>query len=71
VALRKLVEQARRDSKDADRIRQAQESAYRFMSAMAGNELGYEERCVRSSPEILTDSACSPGNGQAMFEAIR
>lgn len=43
VALRKLVEQARRDSKDADRIRQAQESAYRFMSAMAGNELGYEE----------------------------
>jgi hypothetical protein len=43
VALRKLVEQARRVNADKDRVRAAQEAAYRFMSAMAGNEPGYEE----------------------------
>ncbi len=43
VTLRKLVEQARRASAEADRLRQAREAAYRFMSAMAGNEPGYEE----------------------------
>ena len=43
VALRKLVEQARRASLSADRKRAAQESAFRFMSAMAGDRAGYEE----------------------------
>jgi hypothetical protein len=43
VALRKLVEQARRASTDADRLRAAQESAYRFMTTMAGDQPGYEE----------------------------
>jgi hypothetical protein len=43
VALRKLVEEARRVRATDDRIRQAQEAAYRFMSAMAGNEPGFEE----------------------------
>lgn len=43
VALRKLVEQARRVNGDKDRVRQAQEAAYRFMSAIAGNEPGFEE----------------------------
>ena len=43
VALRKLVEQARRTSGDRDRVRAAQESAYRFMSAIAGNLPGFEE----------------------------
>ena len=43
VALRKLVEQARRDNDGRDRIRRAQESAYRFMSAMAGDRRGFEE----------------------------
>jgi len=43
VALRKLVDKARRTSGDADRIRAAQEAAYRFMSAVAGNLPGYEE----------------------------
>jgi uncharacterized protein len=43
VALRKLVEQARRVNAGKDRIREAQEAAYRFMSAMAGNEAGFEE----------------------------
>jgi hypothetical protein len=43
VALRKLVEEARRVNSGKDRIRQAQESAYRFISAMAGDEVGFEE----------------------------
>ncbi len=43
VALRKLVEQARRTNQEKDRLRLAQEAAYRFMSTMAGNEPGFEE----------------------------
>lgn len=43
VALRKLVEQARRAHGERDQIRQAQESSYRFMAAMAGNQPGFEE----------------------------
>jgi hypothetical protein len=43
VALRKLVEQARRSSKEADRLREAQQAAYRFMSATAGDSPGYED----------------------------
>ncbi len=43
VALRKLVEGARRTSADADRKRRCQEAAYRFATALAGNQAGYEE----------------------------
>ena len=43
VALRKLVEAARRANEGKDRVRQSQEAAYRFMSAMAGNRPGFEE----------------------------
>ena len=43
VALRKLVEQARKANLGTDRVRIAQEAAYRFMSAMCGNEPGFEE----------------------------
>jgi hypothetical protein len=43
VALRKLVDQARRDSGDRDRRRAANEAAYRFVTAMAGDRPGYEE----------------------------
>jgi len=43
VALRKLVEQARRGNQDADRVRRSREAAFRFMSAIAGNEPGFEE----------------------------
>jgi len=43
VALRKLVEEARRANEGKDCLRRAQEAAYRFMSAMAGNENGFEE----------------------------
>jgi hypothetical protein len=43
VALRKLVDEARHQNESKDRIRQAQETTYRFMSAMAGNLTGFEE----------------------------
>ncbi|MGH8788713.1 MAG: DUF2239 family protein [Cupriavidus necator] len=43
VALRKLVEQARRDNADKDRSRRASERAYHFMVAMAGDLPGFEE----------------------------
>jgi uncharacterized protein len=43
VALRKLVEQARRTSGAADRQRAARDAAYHFMSAMAGNLGNFEE----------------------------
>ncbi len=43
VALRKLVEEARRAGGDADRRREAREAAYRFISAMAGDLPGFEE----------------------------
>jgi hypothetical protein len=43
VALRRLVDEARRTSGDRDRIRAAQEAAYQFMSAIAGNLPGFEE----------------------------
>jgi len=43
VAIRKLVEDARRANEDRDRVRLAQDSAYRFMSVMAGNRPRFEE----------------------------
>jgi hypothetical protein len=43
VALRKLVEAARVTHAGADRRRSAQQAADCFMSALAGNEPGYEE----------------------------
>jgi hypothetical protein len=43
VALRKLVEAARRESGDRDRSRAARDAAYHFMSAMAGDLPGFEE----------------------------
>lgn len=43
VALRKLVEEARRANGDRDRQRAARDAAYHFMSAMAGNLANFEE----------------------------
>jgi uncharacterized protein len=41
--LRRLVDAARRDAAVADRVRQAQDAAYRFMSATLGDQPGFEE----------------------------
>ena len=43
VALRKLVENALREAEGPDRVRRSREAAYRFMTAMAGDQPGYEE----------------------------
>ncbi|HEX5076270.1 MAG TPA: DUF2239 family protein [Gemmatimonadaceae bacterium] len=42
-AVRRLVDAARQSSVEKDRVRTAKESAYRFISTMAGNEQGFEE----------------------------
>lgn len=43
VTLRKLIEEARRANLTRDRQRRANECAYHFMSAMAGDMAGFEE----------------------------
>lgn len=43
VAIRKLIDEARRASGDKDRTRIAQDAAYRFMTVMAGNRPHYED----------------------------
>jgi hypothetical protein len=43
VALRKLVEEARRAGAGRDRVRESREAAYRFISATAGDLPGFEE----------------------------
>ncbi|HTV78475.1 MAG TPA: DUF2239 family protein [Steroidobacteraceae bacterium] len=43
VALRRLVEEARRDTSGKEERRLAQERAYHFMSALAGDLPGFEE----------------------------
>ncbi len=60
VALRKLVDEARRLNEDGDRIRLAQEAAYRFMSvdvrqpaALRGGDPRVVRRLIRSRFEKL------------------
>lgn len=43
VALRKLVDEARKGGEAKDRVRRAQETAYRVMLELAGDRPGYEE----------------------------
>lgn len=43
VALRRLVDEARRANRETDRVRQAQEAVYRFIAAMGENKPHYEE----------------------------
>jgi len=43
VVLRRLVEEASKDRDGRERRRLAQEAAYRVMSALAGDRIGYEE----------------------------
>ena len=45
VALRKLVDDARKAAADGDRRRASQEAAYRFLQALAGDLPLYEEAC--------------------------
>lgn len=43
VALRKLVEHASRDAREADAMREARDAAYRFMHELMGDAAGFEE----------------------------
>jgi uncharacterized protein len=61
VALRRLVEEARKVNAPQDKKREAQESAYRFMTALAGNLPGYEEAL----------RAMYAGNRQAFNQSTR
>ena len=77
VTLRKLVEEARRADAGTSNPREAQERAYRFMSAMGGNLPGFEEaaRALFASdrprfeshmtgwPENVRDYACALAEG--------
>jgi hypothetical protein len=42
-ALRRLVEEAKKQNVEKDRVRQSQEATYKFMHSMAGNLKHYEE----------------------------
>ena len=71
VTIRRLVEEARSTSTERDRRRRAQDSAYRFMSAVLGDQPGFEEatralfagdptrfdECAREWPQDLRDHA--------------
>lgn len=62
VALRKLVEEARRTQAEADRRRESRDAAYRILSALAGNLPEFEEamrgffRGDREGFELRTDA---------------
>ena len=54
VALRRLVEAARKDADGGEARRAARDAAYRFMSAMAGDRPGFEEASAPCSPATPT-----------------
>jgi hypothetical protein len=62
VALRRLVDEARRTHAERDAGRGAQDAAYRFMLALAGNEPGYEEavRALYAQDRARFDELTSP-----------
>lgn len=62
VALRKLVEAARRTSEVKDRVRQASSVGYKFMSTMAGHEAGFEEasRALFAGDQVRFEALISP-----------
>ena len=63
VALRRLVETARKADDKAD-ARMAQAAAYRFMAAMAGDRPGFEEACralfAGDAPKFLDQTETWP-----------
>jgi len=66
VALRRLVEEARRDVTGRDERRQAQERAYHFMAAMAGDRPGFEEAAralfAQDAPRFTAHIAAWPAD---------
>jgi uncharacterized protein len=66
VTLRKLVERARKDGSSAENRRRAQDSAFRFMNALAGNEPGFEEATralyADDAPRFAEITECWPAD---------
>ncbi len=73
VTLRKLVEQALRANAGKDRLRKAQESAYRFLSAIAGNLPDFEEatRALFAGDPKRFDTLVEPWPGDIRDHARR
>lgn len=73
VALRKLVEEARRVGGDKERTRKAQERAYHFMSAMAGDMPGFEEatRALFANDRVKFGEQIAAWPGDVRDYAIR
>jgi hypothetical protein len=73
-AVRRLVDEARQVSGSKDRLRQAKESAYRFMSAMAGDEPGFEEATralfAGNEPRFVEMTAEWPGDVREHARAL-
>ena len=57
--LRRLIDEARHQHEGRDAVRRAQDSAYRFISVMAGDEPGYEEaiRALYRGDAVRFDAA--------------
>lgn len=74
VALRKLVEAARRSAETEDRVRQASTVAWRFMSTIAGNEPHLEEasRALFAGDRVRFTSLIAdwPGDVQAHLNRL-
>ncbi len=62
VALRKLVEDARRGSEGRDAMRASREAAYRFMTEMGGDLAGFEEasRALFADDKARFESLVAP-----------
>jgi uncharacterized protein len=73
VALRKLVDEARRTKGERDHVRAAQEAAYRFMSAIAGNLPGFEEaiRALFASDRRRFEEAVADWPADVRYYAIK
>lgn len=74
VTLRKLVDGARKTNGTRDRTRQAAEAAYRVMSAVAGNERGYEDAIralfAKDLPRFDTSIATWPADVRDYVERL-
>lgn len=73
VALRKLVEDARRASGERDRLRAAQEACYRFMVAIAGDERGFEDasRALFAGDEFQFQAAIMSWPGDVKEQVLK
>jgi len=62
VALRKLVEKAKRENAGKDKVRQAQDASLKFMSVMAGNWENFEEatRALYAGDEARFNAMIEP-----------